>query len=83
MTIEDTYLRQTDSWRKELKLIGKGLDAILNEFGTVDGFRLLVNHVADLRVRVQQVCRELNIYYDNDDTIASLIWKIEQHVQRT
>jgi hypothetical protein len=75
--LQYSYLRQVDGWRDELVEIGKALDAT----DYVVGFERAVNHVRDLRCRVRQVCRELNIYYHDDDPIAVLIRKVQEAVK--
>ena len=75
--LKDSYLLQVDGWRDELAEIGKCLDAS----NYIIGFERAVDQVKDLRCRVRQVCRELDIHYDDDDPIAVLIRKILEKVQ--
>lgn len=76
MVYQTSYLKQVDSWRDELVEIGKCLDR--PDF--IAEFEKAVVQVRDLRCRVRQVCRELNVQYDDGDPIAGLIRKVLEKV---
>lgn len=75
--LQSSYQRQIESWRAELVEIGKCLDAP----DYVTEFEKSMTWVRDLRCRARQVCRELNIWYDDGDPIAVLIRKILEKVK--
>lgn len=72
MELKDSYARQIESWGDELTEIGRCLDAPDH----IAEFEKAVEKVRDLRCRVRQVCRELDIYYDDADPIAVLIRRV-------
>lgn len=76
MVYQTSYLKQVDSWRDELVEIGKFID----DDGGPGGWDRIKTRVQDLRCRVAQVCRELDIRYDDDDPISTLIRKILEKV---